>query len=73
LTTLTSCIPFPAHQRDTGTILITEDQSIEGVNLAEDEREGLLDDLVAVIYSFCARQTERLTAELKRDDDDAIS
>jgi predicted site-specific integrase-resolvase len=36
-------------QRDTATILITEDQSIEGVNLAEDEREGLLDDLVGVM------------------------
>jgi predicted site-specific integrase-resolvase len=62
------------------TLLEQQGREIEVVNLAEDEREGLLDDLVAVIDSFCARlygqrrgqrKTERITAELKRDDDDA--
>lgn len=60
------------------TLLEQQGRAIEVVNLAEDEREGLLDDLVAVVYSFCARlygqrraqrKTERITAELKRDDD----
>jgi predicted site-specific integrase-resolvase len=64
------------------TLLEQQGRKIEVVNLAEDEREGLLDDLVAVVYSFCARlygqrrgqhKTERITAELKRDDDDAVS
>lgn len=63
------------------TLLEQQGRAIEVVNLAEDEREGLLDDLVAVIYRFCARlygqrggqrKTERITAELKRDDDDAV-
>ncbi|MDX1994510.1 MAG: IS607 family transposase [bacterium] len=63
------------------TLLEQQGREIEVVNLAEDEREGLLDDLVAVVYSFCTRlygqrrgqrKTERITAELKRDDDDAV-
>ena len=61
-------------------LLEQQGREIEVVNLAEDEREGLLDDLATVIYSFCARlygqrrgqrKTERITAELKRDDGDA--
>lgn len=61
-------------------LLEQQGREIEVVNLAEDEREGLLDDLVAVIHSFCVRlygqrrgqrKGERMTAELKRDDGDA--
>lgn len=53
-------------------------RSIEVVNLADEGREDLLDDLVAIVDSFCARlygqrrakrKTERVTQELKRDDD----
>ena len=60
------------------TLLEQQNRTIEVVNLAEDEREGLLDDLVAVVYSFCARlygqrrgkrKTERITAELMQDND----
>ena len=63
------------------TLLEQQGREIEVVKLAEDEREGLGDDLVAVVYSFCARlygqrrgqrKTERITAELKRDDDNAV-
>lgn len=64
------------------TLLEQQGRVIEVVNLAEHEREGLLDDLVAVVYSFCARlygerrgqrKTERITRELKRsDNDDAV-
>ncbi len=62
------------------TLLEQQGREIEVVNLAEDEREGLLDDLVAVVHSFCTRlygqrrgqrKTERITAELRRDDPDA--
>lgn len=60
------------------TLLEQQGRAIEVVNLAEDEREGLLDDLVAVVNRFCVRlygqrrgqrKTERITAELKRNDD----
>ena len=58
-------------------LLELQGRSIEVVNLAEDGREDLLDDLVAVVYSFCARlygqrrakrKTERITEELQRGD-----
>jgi predicted site-specific integrase-resolvase len=65
------------------TLLEQQGRTIEVVNVAEDEREGLLDDLVAVVYSFCVRlygqrrakrKTERIMAELTRDEDhDAVS
>jgi putative resolvase len=52
------------------------------VNLADDGREDLLDDLVAIVYSFCARlygqrrakrKAERVTEALSHDDDnDAV-
>lgn len=60
------------------TLLKQQGRTIEVVNLAEDGREDLLDDLVAVVYSFCARlygqrrakrKTERITQELNRDND----
>jgi putative resolvase len=59
-------------------LLAQQKRAIEVVNLAENGREDLLDDLVAVVYSFCARlygqrrakrKTERITEELQRDDD----
>ena len=55
-----------------------EGRKIEVVNLAENGKEDLEEDLVAIIYSFCAklygqrrskRKTERIIAELKRQDD----
>jgi len=62
------------------TLLAQQGRVIEVVNLAEDEQQDLLEDLGAVVYSFCARlygqrrgkrKTERITAELQREDDDA--
>ncbi len=62
------------------TLLEAQHRQIEVVNLAEDGREELLQDLVAVVYSFCARlygqrrakrKIERITAELERADADA--
>jgi putative resolvase len=59
-------------------LLELQGRSIEVVNLVEDGREDLLDDLVAIVYSFCARlygqrqakrKTERVMEALKRDDD----
>lgn len=55
-----------------------EGRQIEVVNLAEDGKQDLVEDLEAIIYSFCARlygerrskrKTERIIAELKRNDD----
>ena len=49
---------------------------VEVVNLADNGKEDLIEDLVAIIYSFCARlygqrrskrKTERIIAELKND------
>ena len=49
---------------------------VEVVNLANDGRDDLLDDLVAIIYSFCARlygqrrakrKTEQIVKELKEN------
>jgi putative resolvase len=63
------------------TLLEQQGRTIEVVNLAEDEREGLLDDLRAVVYSFCVRlygprraprKSEQLMAELKRADDEGM-
>lgn len=59
------------------TILEAQGRHIEVVNLADNGKEDLLDDLVAVIYSFCARlygqrrakrKTEKITQELQADD-----
>lgn len=52
--------------------------TIEVVNLADNGKEDLVEDLVSIIYSFCARlygqsrakrKTEAITKELERDDD----
>jgi putative resolvase len=62
------------------TLLAQQGRTIEVVNLAEGVQEDLLSDLTAIIYSFCARlygqrrakrKTERITAELRREDNDA--
>jgi predicted site-specific integrase-resolvase len=55
------------------TLLGLQNRRIEVVNLADNGREDLLQDLVSIIYSFCARlygirrakrKTERITQEL---------
>jgi predicted site-specific integrase-resolvase len=62
------------------TLLDQQGRAIEVVNLAEGAHEDLLSDLTAIIYSFCARlygqrrakrKTERITAELQREENDA--
>jgi|SRR5688572_20212734 putative resolvase len=59
------------------TLLEKQRRTIEVVNLAEDGQADLLSDLVAIVYSFCARlygqrrakrKTERITAELQAHD-----
>lgn len=53
-------------------------RQIEVVNLADNGKDDLVEDLVAIIYSFCARlygqrrskrKTEKILAELKSNDD----
>ncbi len=58
-------------------------RTIEVVNLAENDKEDLLQDLASMVYAFCARlygqrrakrKTKRLVEQLQaRDDDDAVS
>lgn len=59
------------------TLLETQGRSIEVVNIAENDKEDLLADLVAIVYSFTARlygqrrakrKTERIVAELETED-----
>jgi putative resolvase len=59
------------------TLLETQGRSIEVVNVAENDKEDLLADLVAILYSFTARlygqrrakrKTERLVTELEAED-----
>ncbi len=59
------------------TLLSLQGRRIEVVNLADNGTEDLLHDLVAIIYSFCARlygqrrakrKTEKITQELQKDD-----
>jgi predicted site-specific integrase-resolvase len=59
------------------TLLSLQGRRIEVVNLADNGTEDLLHDLVAIIYSFCARlygqrrakrKTEKITQELQADD-----
>ncbi len=54
-----------------------QNRRIEVVNLADDGKEDLLQDLVSIIYSFCARlygrrrakrKTEKITKSLKEGD-----
>jgi len=55
-------------------LLALQDRRIEVVNLADDGKEDLLEELVSIIYSFCARlygrrrakrKTEKVTKALK--------
>lgn len=59
------------------TLLQTQGRSIEVVNVAENDKEDLLADLVAIVSSFTARlygqrraqrKTERIVAELEAED-----
>jgi predicted site-specific integrase-resolvase len=59
------------------TLLELQGRRIEVVNLAENGQEDLLEDLVAIIYSFCARlygqrrakrKTEKISKELESND-----
>jgi putative resolvase len=56
------------------TLLEQQGRRVEIVNLADDGREDLMEDLVSIIYSFCARlyglrrvkrKTERVVKELQ--------
>ena len=58
------------------TLLETQGRKIEVVNMAENDKEDLSADLVAIVYSFTARlygqrrakrKTERIVQELKAD------
>jgi putative resolvase len=60
------------------TLFEKQGRRIEVVNLADNGKEDLLEDLVAIIYSFCARlygqrrckrKTERIIAELQNDEE----
>jgi predicted site-specific integrase-resolvase len=61
------------------TLLQAQGRSIEVVNLAENDTEDLIADLVAIVYAFTARlygqrrakrQTERIAAELRGEEAD---
>ncbi len=61
------------------TLLEAQGRTIEVVNVAENDKEDLIADLVAIVYSFTARlygqrrakrKTERIVAELKAKEDD---
>lgn len=58
------------------TFFETQGRKIEVVNMAENDKEDLIADLVAIVYSFTARlygrrrakrKTERIVQELKAD------
>ena len=48
-------------------LLALQNRRIEVVNLADDGKEDLLDDLVLIIYSFCARLYGRRSAKRKTE------
>lgn len=60
------------------SLLSMQGRKIEVINLSNDEKEGLMEDLVAIIYSFCARmygqrrckrKTEMIIQELNKEDE----
>ncbi len=62
------------------TLLETQGRQVEVVNVAENDKEDLLDDLANIIYSMCARlygqrrakrKTERIVQELQTNGEDA--
>jgi predicted site-specific integrase-resolvase len=60
------------------TLLKKQGRSVEIVNLAEDGREDLMQDLVAIIYSFSARMyglrwAKRKTEKIIKELEDAVS
>lgn len=64
------------------TLFEIQGRRIEVVNLAENGREDLMQDLVSIIYSFCARlygqrrarrKTEKITQQLAEIDESSIS
>jgi putative resolvase len=65
------------------TLLELQDRTIEVVNLAENDKEDLLQDLASIVYFFCARlygrrrakrKAERLLEQLQaKDDSHAVS
>jgi predicted site-specific integrase-resolvase len=59
------------------TLLEQQSRRIEAINLADDEKKDLLEDMVSIIYSFCAhlyglrrakRKTERIVRQLEGND-----
>jgi len=62
------------------TLLASQGRKIEVVNLAENSKDELMEDLVSIVYSFSARmygqrrakrKTEKIVEELKAQDDAA--
>jgi putative resolvase len=63
------------------TLLETQGRILEVVNVAENDKEDLIQDLASIVYSLCARlygqrrakrKTERIVAELEaKEDEDA--
>ena len=58
-------------------LLSMQGRHIEVVNLSDNGKEGLIEDLVSIIYSFCARlygqrrskrKTEKIIEELKKEE-----
>jgi predicted site-specific integrase-resolvase len=48
-------------------LLALQGRRIEAVNLAENGREGVVADLVAIVYSFCARLYGQRRAKRKTE------
>lgn len=64
------------------TLLEGQGRRIEVINMAENGKEDMLEDLVAIIYSFCARlygqrrgkrKTEAITKEILGEGENAVS
>jgi putative resolvase len=62
------------------TLLEAQGRTIEVVNMAENDKEDLVADLIAIVYSFTARlygqrrakrKTEKIVAELEKENEDA--
>jgi predicted site-specific integrase-resolvase len=56
---------FGFHYLD--TLLVAQGRAIEVVNLADDGHEDLVSDLVAIVYSFCARLYGQRRAKRKTE------
>ena len=56
-------------------LLAMQGRHVEVINLAENGKEGLIQDFVSIATSFCARlygkrKTERIIAELQKDEEE---